>query len=45
VLRQSEKLEKLAVNQLGDRFDASPAAVGKELFLRGYKNLYCIPDM
>ena len=44
VLKQSEKLEKLAVNQLDDKFDASPAAVGKELFLRGQAYLYCIAE-
>jgi outer membrane protein assembly factor BamB len=42
VLKQSDKLEKLATNKLDDKFDASPAAVGKELFLRGRQNLYCI---
>ena len=44
VLRQSDKLEKLASNKLDDKFDASPAAVGKELFLRGQRNLYCIAE-
>jgi len=44
VLKQSDKLEKLATNKLDDKFDASPAAVGKELFLRGQKNLYCIAE-
>jgi outer membrane protein assembly factor BamB len=42
VLKQSDKVEKLASNKLDDKFDASPAAVGKELFLRGRQNLYCI---
>ena len=44
VLKDSSKLEKLASNKLDDKFDASPAAVGKELFLRGRKNLYCIAE-
>jgi outer membrane protein assembly factor BamB len=44
VLRQSDKLEKLASNKLDDKFDASPAAVGRELFLRGRQNLYCIAE-
>jgi outer membrane protein assembly factor BamB len=44
VLKQSDKLEKLATNKLDDKFDASPAAVGKELFLRGRQNLYCIAE-
>jgi hypothetical protein len=42
VLRQSDTFEVLATNHLDDEFDASPAAVGKELFLRGEKFLYCL---
>ena len=34
--------EVLATNTLNDRFSASPALVGKQLFLRGHKTLYCI---
>ena len=44
VLKQSDQLEKVASNRLDDRFDASPAAVGKELFLRGRENLYCLAE-
>ena len=44
VLKDSDKLEVLAVNQLDDRFDASPVAVGNQLFLRGKKNLYCLAE-
>jgi outer membrane protein assembly factor BamB len=42
VLKHSDKLEVLAVNQLDDNIDASPVAVGRQLFLRGHKYLYCI---
>ena len=35
--------EMLSTNQLDDQFSASPAIVGKELFLRG-KHLYCISE-
>lgn len=42
VLKKSDKVEVLAQNKLEDRFDASPAAVDKELFLRGKESLYCI---
>jgi outer membrane protein assembly factor BamB len=42
VLKQSDKLEVLARNHLDDTIDASPAAVGKQLFLRGEKYLYCL---
>lgn len=42
VLRRSRELEVLAENQLDDRFDASPALAGRQLFLRGSEYLYCI---
>jgi outer membrane protein assembly factor BamB len=45
VLKHSEQLEVLASNRLEDKFDASPTAVGRELFLRGHENLYCIAEM
>jgi outer membrane protein assembly factor BamB len=42
VLKQADKLEILATNRLGDPIDASPVVVGKQLFLRGEKYLYCL---
>jgi outer membrane protein assembly factor BamB len=42
VLRHGPKLEVLAVNELSDGFDASPALVDGEIYLRGYRFLYCI---
>lgn len=42
VLKQADQLEILATNVLDDQFDASPAIVGKELFLRGHQHLYCL---
>lgn len=42
VLKQGPKLEVAAKNKLDDKTDASIALVGKELFIRGQKNLYCI---
>ena len=36
--------EILATNLLDDRFSASAALVGRELFLRGEKALYCIAE-
>jgi len=42
VLRPGPALKVLATNKLNDGVDASPAAVGKQLFLRGKKTLYCI---
>ena len=44
VIKRSPTLEVLSKNKLDDGFDASPAAVGKELFLRGRKNLYCLTE-
>jgi outer membrane protein assembly factor BamB len=42
VLKQGDKVDVLATNRLDDAIDASPAVVGKQLFLRGAKYLYCI---
>ena len=42
VIKHADKLEVLATNQLDERIDASPAIVGKDLFLRGQEHLYCI---
>ena len=42
VTKSGESLDVLSVNKLDDLIDASPVAVGKQLFLRGEKYLYCI---
>ena len=42
VLKHGPTLEVLATNTLEDRFDASPALVDGEMYLRGYKHLYCV---
>ena len=42
VIKNASKYEALATNTLDDGFDASPAIVGSELYLRGRKYLYCI---
>ena len=34
----------LALNRLDDSFSASAAVVGRELFLRGQRDLYCIAE-
>lgn len=44
VIKAGRTFEVLAENMLDDRFDASPVAVGDQLFLRGRDNLYCIED-
>ncbi|HEY2951384.1 MAG TPA: PQQ-binding-like beta-propeller repeat protein, partial [Verrucomicrobiae bacterium] len=44
IIKNSDRLEVLATNKLEEKFDASPAAVGQELFLRGHQFLYCIAE-
>ena len=44
VLKAADTLEVLATNRLDEKFDASPAIAGKELFLRGHKYLYCLSE-
>lgn len=44
VVKNSGKLEVLATNKLDEKFDASPAIVGKELYLRGHEYLYCLAE-
>ena len=44
VIKRGPTFEVLAHNQLNDSFSASPAVVGKELYLRGEQNLYCITE-
>lgn len=44
VLKKSEKVEVLATNKLLDKFDASPVALGSDLYLRGHEFLYCISE-
>ncbi len=44
VLKDADKVEVLSTNRLPDAFDASPAIVGKQLFLRGEKFLWCIAE-
>jgi outer membrane protein assembly factor BamB len=42
VIKHGPTFEVLAKNKLDDGFDASPALVDGEIFLRGYVNLYSI---
>ncbi|WP_437227065.1 PQQ-binding-like beta-propeller repeat protein [Planctomicrobium sp. SH661] len=44
VLKDSPEMEVLATNLLEDVLDASPVVIGKQLFLRGEKSLYCIEE-
>ena len=42
VIRRTADLEVLATNPIDEPMDASPAIVGRDLFLRGRDHLYCI---
>src|SRR6185295_3117141 len=42
VLKQGPAFEVLAKNTLDEGIDASPVVVGKQLYLRGSKHLYCL---
>jgi outer membrane protein assembly factor BamB len=44
VIRNAPQLEILATNKLDDKFDASPAVAGSEIFLKGKRYLYCISE-
>ncbi len=44
VLADGPELRVLAQNSLDDGFDASPAIVGDEIYLRGYRYLYRISE-
>jgi outer membrane protein assembly factor BamB len=44
VLKQGPSFEVLAQNKLDDGFNASPALVDGEIYLRGFKSLYCIAE-
>lgn len=44
VVSHNDAPQVLAINILDDEFAASAAIVGKELFLRGKKHLYCIAE-
>jgi len=44
VLKDSPRFEIVATNTLGENIDASPVALGKELFLRGHEHLFCIAE-
>jgi outer membrane protein assembly factor BamB len=44
VVKAGPEFSILAKNSLDDTFHASPVIVGKDLFLRGFKYLYCISE-
>jgi outer membrane protein assembly factor BamB len=44
VIERGRRFKVLATNRLDEGFDASPALVGDQLFLRGSSHLYCVSD-
>ncbi len=44
VLAVGPELKVLAVNRLDDGFEASPAIVGREIYLRGRRHLYALAE-
>jgi outer membrane protein assembly factor BamB len=44
VLKRGPQVEVLAKNKFADGFDASPAAVGNQLFLRGREHMYALAE-
>lgn len=44
VSKNSGAFDVLATNRLDEKFDASPAIAGKELFLRGHEYLYSLAE-
>lgn len=42
VVKHGDSGEVLAVNEMGETIDASPAIVGDQMFIRGEKHLFCI---
>ena len=44
VMSTAEQPERIAFNRLNDRFNASAALSGKQMFLRGEKFIYCLEE-
>lgn len=42
VIKPGPQLDVLAVNEMNEEIDASPALVGNRIYLRGAKHLFCI---
>lgn len=44
VIKDGPKLEVVATNSLGQGVDATPAPVGRQLFVRGERTLFCLGE-
>jgi len=40
----AEKFEGIAVNELGEKSNSTPAISDGQIFIRTFKNLYCISE-
>lgn len=45
VIKRGTEAKVLAISQIDEKFFASPAIVGNEIFLRGHKSLYCFCNL
>ena len=44
VIEDADELKIAATNSVGETVDATPAPVGKDLFIRGERHLFCISN-
>jgi hypothetical protein len=44
VIKDSDQLNIVASNSLGETIDATPSPVDNELFIRGERHLFCISE-
>jgi len=44
VIEESDQLNIVATNSVGETVDATPAPVDEELFIRGENHLFCISE-
>ncbi len=44
VIRDADELNIVSTNSVGEGVDATPAPVGKQLFIRGQNHLFCIAE-
>lgn len=44
VIKDSEELEIVSTNSVGETVDATPAPVGNQLFIRGERHLFCVSE-
>ena len=45
VLQRGKEVKVLAINEVDEKFHASPAIVGDAIYLRGEKHLFCFAKL